>query len=132
MPAVFGSDEGPSSPWHRQEYLCHLLQRRFGELNAAAKAAGLVSAVDNSRQHPDAARDQHLYAQAGPDREADHEAERREQAVQPLPPVLVEKIVNESRRVDTHEGDECAEIQQLGAKLVIDSESANQNQQTGK
>src|SRR5437868_6399651 len=103
-----------------------LLQRRFGEFNTPAKAASLVSAVNDAREHPDASGDQHRYAQAGPDRETDHEAERGEQAVQPLPPVLMKKIVNKRRGVDAHKGDECAEVQQLGAELVIDHESTNQ------
>src|SRR5579864_3493634 len=92
----------------------------------ALKAPCLDRAINNSNSHPDAAGDFGGPAKMEPDKQADEKSEKRRKEVCEALFFLAQVIADECRGVDSHERDQCAEVEHFRAEVVAHQERPGQ------
>lgn len=102
------------------------LLRRYLEAQRYTESMRLVGAVQDAHEHPGGARQFGLPAQIQPNEQADQEPEQRRQQVRESLLGFTDIVSNQCGGVDAHEGDEGAEIEQLGTELVGQGKSPQQ------
>src|SRR5580692_8013753 len=82
------------------------------------EAACANCAIDNAGHHPDGSQNDCGTAEMHPNEAADEKSKHRYKEVAQLARSAVQPIMHEACRVDSHEGDERAEIERLGSDFI--------------
>src|SRR5271166_2932461 len=82
------------------------------------EASCLPCSIGHTCRHPDRARNLGCVRQVPPDRRTDHESRNRWPQVSQRAVVAANVVMGEGCQIDSHERDQRAKVQQLGAALI--------------